>query len=480
MKQALPLYLSEPALICACGRGRDALWQAVTQADNSAIRDCRTSDGSRSFPAAPVAETDLLPVAPGIAQDKTSRAFDPATKLVRMEQAALADLDGTLAAALNRYGPDRIAVLVGSCDNASETSLSGHRQFFQEGTFPAGYTLARQGAQAVSAAVRERYGLRGPAVSCASACSSSAAAVVKAAQLIRGGIADAVIVGGADLASDLVLLGFASMECISPVATNPFSRNRSGITLGEAAAFFLLAKDNFVTGRPAVTLAGYGESADAYHITSPDPSGTGAASAMRQALRSAGIGAQELGYINLHGTGTKLNDAMEARAVAAVTGGAVPCSATKSVTGHTLGAAGALSLAVCYETLVRNANAAGDTTVIATGNANASAAGNAGPAGAQEMPVGGADASAGGTGVPAAGSAETADGAGGSRKTPVILPAQAWDGEYDEELPRLNIIGKGNNRLSPRSGSLRYCMSNSFGFGGANVSIILQLEAGLA
>lgn len=461
MKQALPLYLSEPALICACGRGRDALWQAVTQADNSAIRDCRTAEGSRNFPAALVAENDLLPAgscvaldvascvapdfAPGIAQDKTSRAFDPATKLVRMEQTALADLDGTLAAALNRYGPDRIAVLVGSCDNASETSLSGHRQFFQEGAFPAGYTLARQGAQAVSAAVRERYGLRGPAVSCASACSSSAAAVVKAAQLIRGGIADAVIVGGADLASDLVLLGFASMECISPAATNPFSRNRSGITLGEAAAFFLLAKDRFVTDGPAVTLAGYGESADAYHITSPDPSGAGAASAMRQALRSAGIGPQELGYINLHGTGTKLNDAMEARAVAAVTGGAVPCSATKSVTGHTLGAAGALSLAVCYETLVRNAG------TIATGNTNAIA-------------TGGADAGAGGsTGVP-----------------DILLPAQAWDGEYDEELPRLNIIGKENNRLSPRGGSLRYCMSNSFGFGGANVSIILQLEAGHA
>ncbi len=466
MKQAIPLYLSEPALICACGRGRDALWQAVTQADNSAIRDCRTAEGSRSFPAALVAERDLLPAgscvapdsAPGIAQDKTSHAFDPATKLVRMEQTALADLDGTLAAALNRYGPDRIAVLVGSCDNSSETSLSGHRQFFQEGTFPPGYTLARQGAQAVSAAVRERYGLRGPAVSCASACSSSAAAVVKAAQLIRGGIADAVIVGGADLASDLVLLGFASMECISPAATNPFSRNRSGITLGEAAAFFLLVKDNFVTDRPAVTLAGYGESADAYHITSPDPSGAGAASAMRQALRSAGIGPQELGYINLHGTGTKLNDAMEARAVAAVTGGAVPCSATKSVTGHTLGAAGALSLAVCYETLVRNAG------TIATGNAGAIATGNAGPAGAREMPAGGANTGAGGS----------------TGASDIVLPAQAWDGEYDEELPRLNIIGKENNRLSPRSGGLRYCMSNSFGFGGANVSLILQLEAGHA
>ncbi len=451
MKQDSPLYLSEPALICACGRGRDALWQAVTRADNSAIRDCHTTDGSRSFPAALVAETDLPSVATGGAtapDTSPTPDSDPATKLVCMEQAALTDLDGTVAAALNRYGPDRIAVLVGSCDNASETSLSGHRQFFQEGAFPAGYTLARQGAQAVSAAVRERYGVRGPAVSCASACSSSAAAVVKAAQLIRGGIADAVIVGGADLASDLVLLGFSSMECISPAATNPFSRNRSGITLGEAAVFFLLAKDNFVTDGPAVTLAGYGESADAYHITSPDPSGTGAASAMRQALRSAGIGPQELGYINLHGTGTKLNDAMEARAVAAVTGGAVPCSATKSVTGHTLGAAGALSLAVCYETLVRN------TSAIAVGNAGAIIGGS--------------------TGAP-----------------DILLPAQAWDGEYDDELPRLNIIGKENNRLSPRSGSpdpdstgpagrLRYCMSNSFGFGGANVSLILHLEAGHA
>lgn len=461
MKQTMPLYLSEPALICACGRGRDALWQAVTHADNTAIRDCRTADGSRSFPVALIAESDL------------PAAAEPATKLVRMEQAALSGLDGRVAEALQRYGADRIAVIVGSCDNASETSLRGHRQFFQSGSFPAGYTLAQQGAQEVSAAVRERYGIRGPAVSCASACSSSAAAVVKAAQLIRGGIVDAVIAGGADLASDLVLLGFASMECISPVATNPFSKNRSGITLGEAAAFFLIARDNFVTDGPAVTLAGYGESADAYHITSPDPSGSGAASAMRTALRSAGIGAQELGYINLHGTGTKLNDAMEARAVAAVTGGAVPCSATKSVTGHTLGAAGALSLAVCYETLVHNAG------TIATGDTNASAAGNAGPSGTRKTNTGDA-------GVPAAGSAETADGAGGSRETPVILPAQAWDGEYDDELPRLNIIGAGNNRLSPRSGSpglaggLRNCMSNSFGFGGANVSVILQLEAGHA
>ncbi|MBP5465402.1 MAG: hypothetical protein J6Y13_09560, partial [Treponema sp.] len=441
----MPLYLSEPALICACGRGRDALWQAVTHADNTAIRDSRTADGSRSFPVALVAESEL------------PAAAEPAAKLVRMEQAALSGLDGRVAEALQRYGADRIAVIVGSCDNASETSLRGHRQFFQAGSFPAGYTLAQQGAQEVSAAVRERYGIRGPAVSCASACSSSAAAVVKAAQLIRGGIVDAVIAGGADLASDLVLLGFASMECISPVATNPFSKNRSGITLGEAAAFFLIARDNFVTDGPAVTLAGYGESADAYHITSPDPSGTGAASAMRTALRSAGIGAQELGYINLHGTGTKLNDAMEARAVAAVTGGSVPCSATKSVTGHSLGAAGALSLAVCYETLVRNA---GDITVRNT----------------PPMAADKADALASGTAGVSAANTKDGTNALSDGKARVVLPAQAWDGVYDDELPRLHIIDTHNNMPrtdSPEAGKgPRYCMSNSFGFGGANVSLI--------
>ncbi len=207
------------------------------------------------------------------------------------------------------------------------------------------------------------------------------------------------------------------MECISPRPTNPFSRNRSGISLGEAAVFFVLSKDPLLPDGPALTLAGYGESADAYHVTSPDPSGQGAVLAMEKALRSAGISAENIGYVNLHGTGTPLNDAMEAKALSHVLGSDVPCSATKSITGHSLGAAGAMSAAVCYETLVRNAGQAEAT-----------------------------------------------------------LPAQSWDGDYDADLPRLNIIDAGNNRGRPCLQP--YCMSNSFGFGGANVSLVLKREDG--
>ncbi len=406
MNQDMKLYFSPPALISACGTGRDALWDAVSKADASAIRDYATADGNRHFPVAAISYSLPPP--------KKAR-YD--TKIIRMESVALDGLDESVTVALDRYGADRLAVAVGSCDNASETSLQGHRTFFKEGSFPTGYRLEMQGADYPATYIKERYGIRGPAVSIASACSSSASAIVKAAQLIRGGLADAVIVGGIDIASDLVLLGFASMECISPKPTNPFSRNRAGISLGEAAVFFVLSKDPLLPNGPSVTLAGYGESADAYHVTSPDPSGEGAALAMQKALRSAGIGAGEVGYVNLHGTGTQLNDAMEAKALSQVLGSDVPCSATKSITGHSLGAAGALSVSVCYETLVRNAGQAA-----------------------------------------------------------AILPAQSWDGDYDGDLPRLNIIDAGNNRDRPRIEP--YCMSNSFGFGGANVSLILKREDG--
>ena len=165
--------------------------------------------------------------------------------------------------------------------------------------------------------------------------------------MILSGVCDAVIAGGVDVASPTTLLGFNSLEAISSGITNPFSKNRGGITLGEGAAFFVLAKDD-VDGTQTVLL-GAGESSDASHMTAPLADGSGAAQAMRAALADAGVRADAIDYVNLHGTGTKLNDSMEAKAVDAVfTGCAVPVSSTKALTGHTLGAAGALELAACF------------------------------------------------------------------------------------------------------------------------------------
>ena len=167
-------------------------------------------------------------------------------------------------------------------------------------------------------------------------------------------VCDAVVAGGVDIASNTVLMGFNSLEAVSAgKITNPFSKNRCGITLGEAAAFFVLTRENlFETG---IALLGYGESCDAYHMTSPDPEGKGAALAISEALKRSRLNPSEIDYINLHGTGTRFNDSMEAKAVKKVFGGSsILCSSTKPMTGHTLGAAGALETAVCFESIYMN------------------------------------------------------------------------------------------------------------------------------
>ncbi|MBQ9537661.1 MAG: 3-oxoacyl-ACP synthase, partial [Treponema sp.] len=314
-------------------------------------------------------------------------------------------LDSCLVKAKSMYGVERIAVLVGGCDNGSELSLKAHRQYLETGSFPKDYKLDMQGASYVASYIKDLLKLEGPATAIATACSSSSTAMARAADMISGGICDAALVGGVDIVSDLELLGFASMECISPSPTNPFSINRMGITLGEAACFFIISRDKLLTGEPVVFLAGYGETSDAYHVTSPDPDASGAVQAMRQALDSAGIKAGQLDYVNLHGTGTHPGDAMEALAVSKALGCQIPCSASKSITGHTLGAAGAISAAICHEVLVRNR-----------------------------------------------------------------FPAQYWDGQYDSNIPRIKIVDASFSPTEKKT--LHYCMSNSFGFGGVNVSLV--------
>jgi 3-oxoacyl-[acyl-carrier-protein] synthase-1 len=241
----------------------------------------------------------------------------------------------------------------------------------------------------------------------ATACASGASALVLGARLIGAGLADAVIAGGADLASEAALRGFDALELISPRLSNPLSRNRSGVTLGSGAALFLLSRAAGAEGE--LCLLGWGESADAFHSTAPRPDGSGAAAAMRGALAMAAMRPEDIGYVNLHGTGTVLNDRMEALAMASVFGGDMPLSSsTKPVTGHTLGAAGALELAFCALAL---------------------------------------------------------DRARGGAETP--LPVHCWDGLADGELPAMNLVAPG------RGGRLRAAMSNSFAFGGCNVSLII-------
>ncbi|MBX3025155.1 beta-ketoacyl-[acyl-carrier-protein] synthase family protein [bacterium] len=197
-------------------------------------------------------------------------------------------------------------------------------------------------------AVAALIGSRGPRVTVSTACSSGANALGIAADWIRGGQATAVLCGGAESLCRMTYSGFNVLQALDRVPCRPFDRARAGLTLGEGAALFVLEAWEAAARRGAPILGellGYGVSADAHHLTQPRPDGAGAILAMRRALADAGVDADRIDYVNAHGTGTPLNDAVETRAIKAVLGPrayAVPVSSTKSQVGHCLAAAGAI------------------------------------------------------------------------------------------------------------------------------------------
>jgi 3-oxoacyl-[acyl-carrier-protein] synthase I len=218
----------------------------------------------------------------------------------------------------------------------------------RDGRFPAGFHY-RQQEIGMAAEFAARYlGLRGVRYTISTACSSSASAFASAKRLLASGRCDAVVVGGADSLCRLTLNGFDALEALSPELCNPFSANRKGLNIGEGAAVFLMTRSP-----AAVRLYGIGESSDGYHMSAPDPEGRGAEVAIRAALAQAALAPSGVGYVNLHGTATQKNDEMESRVVARLFGAETPCGSTKSLIGHTLGAAGAQELGLCW--LVLNA-----------------------------------------------------------------------------------------------------------------------------
>ena len=326
--------------MCAAGNSLEELWNSVITKNQSGIKKVKACD-NQDFYAARIENSLLKP---------SSARYD--MRIMQIEELALNQIADDIETAKKRFGKDRIAVCIGSCDNGTEFSVAGHKQYFETDQFPKDYNIEIQGADYVSTFIAEKYDISGPVNTFSTACSSSAGATIKAAELIMSDLVDAAIVGGVDIASNTVLLGFNALEAVSPEITNPFSKNRCGITLGEAGVFYILSKEPLNPNQKKVELLGWGESADAYHMTSPDPSGEGAKKAILSALKSAKISKNDVDYINLHGTGTKFNDSMESKAVDSVFGDyKVPVSTTKPVTGHTLGAAAALELAICYSAI---------------------------------------------------------------------------------------------------------------------------------
>lgn len=273
-------------------------------------------------------------------------------------------------------------------------------------------------------------GTRNYAASVSTACTSGTKAFSTAVKLLQNDVCKVVIAGGIDTLAAMPSYGFHALEVLSHEKSNPFSKNRDGISLGEGGALFVLTKDVKIqkcldvksitnVGRicksdnEIVALLGIGETSDAYHSATPDPDGVQAVRAIQLALDDAGLKAEDIDYINLHGTGTVSNDLMEANAIYKVFGDNVPASSTKPFTGHCLGAAASIEAFICYQILKGKRN----------------------------------------------------------------LPIHKYDNEYDENLPKINLVNSNTENKK-----INTCMSTSFGFGGTNAVVIMgnKTEAGIA
>ena len=252
--------------------------------------------------------------------------------------------DAQVARAVARFGVARVGVLVGTSTSGILQTELAYRERGGDGALPAWLRYPEtHDTASLARFVQAMLRLQGPAWVLSTACSSGAKAYAAAARLISLGQIDAAVVGGVDSLCMTTLYGFHSLELLSTDVCRPWDLRRNGLSLGEGGSFALLQRD---ADAPLAWLLGCGESSDGHHMSSPHPEGAGAAEAMTAALADARLQSDQVDYINLHGTGTRNNDAAEDLAVCRVFGRAVPVSSTKGHTGHALGAAGAVEAAL--------------------------------------------------------------------------------------------------------------------------------------
>lgn len=337
-----PLYVNATSLVTCCGQGWDA--------HDTALRMMRSGLAPNDFAPAielatwigRVAGVDDMAI-PAALADYDCRNNRLAWMALRVD-----GMDDAIRSAVVRFGGARVGVFVGSSTSgildtelASREAANGHPTAWP----PASYA-ARHNMFATARFIAAWAGASGPAMTISTACSSSAKAFAGARRAIRAGRCDAAIVAGVDSLALSTLHGFHALQLLASVPCQPFAAGRSGISIGEAAAIAL------VSAEPgAVQLAGVGESSDAHHMSTPPADGAGARRAMQLALADARCSPGEIDYINLHGTGTPVNDSAEAAAVHAVFGATTPASSTKGYTGHALGAAGAVEALLAIHAL---------------------------------------------------------------------------------------------------------------------------------
>jgi 3-oxoacyl-[acyl-carrier-protein] synthase-1 len=400
-----PCALRAVGLVTALGAGAEANATAVAAGDTSRLEWRDDLVPGRRYRYGSVADP-LIADRTGIWR-QTPRLRLP-TRTTALLLAAAAQIAGEVAAARERLGSARLGVVVGTSTAGYLEAERAFRARAASGALPGELALCDlevgRPAQQLAAAL----GIAGPSWAISTACSSGAKAIAAARELILAGVCDAVVAGGADSLCATTAGGFHALQALARDRTLPLSRRRDGLTLGEGAALFLVTRD-----AEGVCLLGSGEAQDAHHMSAPDPEGSGAQRSLREALADAGVSPHAIEYVNLHGTGTPANDAMEARAISAVFGSDTPCSSTKPLVGHTLAAAGAVEAAFCW--LVARAGASG---------------------------------------------------AGGG---PPVLPPHVYDGDFDPALPKLRLVARAERAKSERP----LVASASFGFGGSNAALVI-------
>ena len=238
----------------------------------------------------------------------------------------------------------RVGVCMGTTVASQLNDIDFYRRFRETGDPPLG-PVERFLSGDLSECIAGKYGLEGPLMTVVNACSSSTDAVGVALSWLRSGLCDIAIAGGADELNRVPFCGFSSLGIMSPEACAPFDRDRKGLNLGEGAGVLVLETEASALRRgvdSGLFVAGFGASADAYHLTAPHPEGKGLRRALELAIREAGISASEIAFINAHGTATPENDRVEGRTLLEIFGPRVKVASTKGYTGHTLGAAGGI------------------------------------------------------------------------------------------------------------------------------------------
>ncbi|PKM36399.1 MAG: beta-ketoacyl-[acyl-carrier-protein] synthase II [Gammaproteobacteria bacterium HGW-Gammaproteobacteria-10] len=391
----MTLYLNDLGILSAVGGNGAEMLSRLLAGDRSGL--IKTDEYS---PGKPFYVGEIRADLPEIER----KYSDYDCKNNRLLLAALSQIQDGVDRIKRKYRADRIGVVIGTSTSGvrnTELAIAAVAGGLEK---PSGFHYKQQQLAGGADFLAHLLGLKGPAYSVSTACSSSGRAFASARRLIELDVCDAVIVGGADSLCRFTVNGFAALESVSAGLCKPFGKHRDGINLSEAAALFILSRDE-----GTVRLGGIGASSDAYHFSAPDPGGVAVVKAMQSALNEAGMAAEQIDYINLHGTATPLNDAMESAAVAEVFGRSVSASSTKGMAGHALGAAGALELGLCWLLL----------------------------------------------------NSDDDEGA---------LPPNVNDDALDDSLPPLNLVRTGQV-LGRR---IEHCQSNSFAFGGNNISIVVS------